>query len=162
MYTNKRAASTLKVVAKCKSVEAIICEKPISFSIEEAEKMLRECKKNNIKLYINYMRRSESAVKEIKSRIRRGEIKKPIKAIIWYSKGFYHNGSHFMDLLKYWLGPVVKSKLIALANNDSEALDYDVDAYVEFQNGKAVFMSCWESAYSLHSRTNLSKWTPKI
>ena len=144
----KEHASTLKVVANFKSVEAIVCEKPISFSIEEAEKMVEECKNNNVKLYINYMRRSESAVKQIKSRIERGEIRKPIKAMIWYSKGFFHNGSHFMDLLKYWLGPVVKSKLIAAEINDYEKLDYDVDAYVEFQKGKGVFMSCWESAYS--------------
>ena len=29
--------------------------------------------------------------------------------MVWYSKGLAHNGSHFINLLTYWLGPIKES-----------------------------------------------------
>ena len=34
----------------------------------------------------------------------------PIKGVCWYSKGLLNNGSHFINLLEFWLGDYVSNK----------------------------------------------------
>lgn len=48
-----------EIVKKCieTGVKAIFCEKTLSYSLEEAEEMLRLCKENNVIFGINYILR---------------------------------------------------------------------------------------------------------
>ncbi len=39
--------------------KVILCEKPLAYSLEEAEQLLNLCESNSVELYVNYIRRSD-------------------------------------------------------------------------------------------------------
>ena len=135
--------------------KAILCEKPLSYNLEQAREMVNLCERAGIKLFVNYMRRADPGVIEIKKRIESGQIALPIKGVVWYSKGFIHNGSHFFNLLEFWLGSFVKAKILNPGRLWNEK-DPEPDVEVEFEKGKVVFMVVWEESYSYYTIELLS------
>ena len=71
---------------------AVLCEKPLSYDIEEAHLMVEECLARKCGLYVNYMRRSDPGVVEVRQRLDEANISSPVKGVVWYSKGLFHNG----------------------------------------------------------------------
>lgn len=130
--------------------EAILCEKPLSYDVEEASQMIELCKSKNVKLFVNYIRRSDPGSIFVRNLINSGKIGNRFKGLVWYSKGFIHNGSHFFNLLEYWLGPCKNSSIISKGrlwqNQDPEP-----DVYVEFEKGVITFLSAWEESFSHYS-----------
>ena len=135
--------------------KAILCEKPLAYDLAEARKMIETCEDAGVELFVNYIRRADPGAIEVKCRIESNAIAAPIKGVAWYSKGFLHNGSHFFNLLEFWLGSFVKAKVL-----DSGRLwenhDPEPDVQVEFERGKVVFQAAWEEAYSHHTIELLS------
>jgi predicted dehydrogenase len=129
------------------SLKAILCEKPLSYNLDESREMLKLCAKKNVDLYVNYMRHSEPGSIEVKRRIDSGEIAGPLKGVIWYSKGFLHNGSHFFNLLEYWLGGMQGFKLLN-AGRSLLCGDAEPDVHVTFQKGEAVFLGAKDENFS--------------
>lgn len=85
---------------------AVICEKPIAESVSDGEKMRSMAEHRHCALVVNYMRRFEPGSNEVRHILSRGEMGKVFKGVAWYSKGLLNNGSHFIDLLRYWLGEI--------------------------------------------------------
>lgn len=137
----------IKEVIKTLKPKIILCEKPLSYSLAQAKSMVEACEAAGIGLLVNYMRRADPAVLQIKSLIEAGKISPPIKGVVWYSKGFLHNGSHFFNLLEFWLGPFIASKSLDRGRRIGEA-DSEPDVRIEFRSGSVVFLSCWEEAFS--------------
>ena len=131
---------TLKTVLKHSSVKSVLCEKPLSYDLGESQRMVRDCEKQGVHLLVNYMRRADPAVVEIRRRIVSGEIQGPMKGFVWYGGGLIHNGSHFFNLLEYWLGDFVDFQIVGrakpLVNGDA-----DVDVNVRFEGGTVLFLS---------------------
>ena len=134
----------------------ILCEKPLAYDLDEGRELVESCERANVKLLVNYMRRADPGVIDIKARIDSGQIAAPIKGVAWYSKGFLHNGSHLFNLLEFWLGSFVDGKIIdigrSLGNQDSEP-----DIEVEYERGKVIFISAWEEFYSHYTIELISK-----
>ena len=93
-------AGALRKVLELSDPLAFICEKPLAGSIEDARLIVEMCSAANVGLYVNYNRCSAPGVIEVKRMIDTGELKPPFRGVIWYSKGFIHNGSHFFNLLE--------------------------------------------------------------
>lgn len=151
IYHNAILEEVLKL---CKPI-AIICEKPLSYEIKDARLMIDLCEQKGVKLFVNYMRRSDLGVIEIKDRISKGLIAGPFKGVVWYSKGFLHNGSHFFNLLEFWLGDYQSSKVISegrLWNGQ----DPEPDIFVEFELGSINFLAAWEESFSHYTIELLS------
>ena len=89
-------ANILNEILQSLSPKIILCEKPLSYSLGDAQKMIDLCEKSGISLFVNYIRRSDPGVIEIKKLIESSKFKKNYKGVCWYSKGFIHNGSHFL------------------------------------------------------------------
>ena len=137
----------LKSVLKQTRPKAILCEKPIAESVVISQEMVDTCKAENVLLFVNYVRRADQGVIEIKERIDAGEIVTPLKGVAWYTKGFLHNGSHFIDLLQYWLGPLQHAKVIDQERSHA-SVGADPDVSATFEHGSVTFMAAWEEAYS--------------
>jgi len=133
----------------------ILCEKPLSENLPEARSMVQACADKNIRLYVNYMRRSDPGVIEIKRRLLSGEINGPIKGVVWYSKGFFHNGSHFLNLMAYWLGPIQNSMVINRGRLWAQT-DPEPDLQMTFEHGEIVFLAAWEESFSHYTVELLS------
>lgn len=145
----------LNEVLAYSSPKAILCEKPLSYDLQEAREMVKKCESAGVKLFVNYMRRADPGSIEIKSRIESGRIAAPIKGVAWYSKGFLHNGSHFFNLLEFWLGPFINAKILD-AGRLWDNLDPEPDVQVEYEKGKIIFLAAWEESFSQHTIELLS------
>lgn len=152
--TDHHAITLLHILKQIKP-RAVLCEKPLSYSLSDAESMVRACNKAGVQLFVNYMRRSDPAVVEIKKRLEANEIKPPIKGVAWYSKGFIHNGSHLFNLLEYWLGKYKSSKRLSQGRS-LLAGDQEFDVLVTFEQGEVIFLSAWEEVFSHYTIELLS------
>ena len=133
----------------------ILCEKPLSYDLQEARSMVQACAARDVMLCVNYMRRSDPGAIEIKRRIMEEEFGSPIKGVAWYSKGFFHNGSHFFNLLEFWLGPMRDSMLLNRGRLWDDT-DPEPDVQVTFERGNVVFLAAWEEAFSHYTIELLS------
>jgi predicted dehydrogenase len=135
------------LVLKNSKPKAILCEKPLDYDFERASRLVDDCRNQDVSLYVNYIRRADKGVADIKQRISNGFISQPIKGICWYSKGIINNGSHFLNLLQYWLGEVTSFQVIdpgRLWNNQ----DPEPDVKVKFELGTVFFLAAREEDYS--------------
>lgn len=129
---------------------AILCEKPLSYDLAEATEMVEFAARAGVRLYTNYMRRCDRAVIEVKRRLMHGEIAGPIKGVCWYSKGLFNNGSHFVNLLQFWLGEVSGFEIIDQGRLWS-GHDPEPDLKVRFESGEIHFHAASEENFSYHS-----------
>jgi len=137
--------SHLNVLIKILSIhipKIILCEKPLSYKIIEAKKIVNLCKNNNIKLFVNYVRNFDQKFINIKKNILNFSYKLPVRGCVWYTKGFIHNGSHIFNLFEHWFGKYISSKLIIKRRS---LQDYDVknDYIINFRNANIYFL--WSS-----------------
>lgn len=143
-----------EVLDSCRP-KMILCEKPLAYEREEARGMVQLCELAEIDLFVNYIRRTDPGVVEIKRRIEQSEIMTPVKVNVWYSKGILNNGSHLLNMLELWLGNVSKTRIIRVGrlwNNRDPEPDFEV----QFERGTAVFQSVWEEYFSHYSIELLS------
>lgn len=127
--------------------KAILCEKPMGTDLANGERILNTCKKNDISLYVNYIRRCLPESLEVKDRIQKNIMKTPMKSIIWYSKGIAHNGAHFINLLEYWFGKAIE---IITFDKGREFNNYGFEPLIgiKFDNCEVIMVPAWEEFYS--------------
>ena len=97
------------------------------------------CAGSNCQLFVNYMRIADAATAEVKRRLEDGTIVRPEKAVVWYSKGLFNNGSHLLNLLQYWLGDVTDFKVIRVGRL-WEGRDPEPDVAVSFADGGLAYL----------------------
>ena len=84
--------------------KVILCEKPLATDPAAGEEMLQLSELHHCPVLVNFMRRFEPGVSELKRRIASGELGEIVRGVVWYSKGLLNNGSHYIDLLAYLTG----------------------------------------------------------
>jgi predicted dehydrogenase len=126
---------------------AVLCEKPLSYGADEARAMVQLCRDRAVRLFVNYMRRSDPGVVEVRRRLASGEITAPIKAVAWYSKGLLHNGSHIINLLTCWLGDLIDGSVID-PGRWWDGRDPEPDLRLRFERGAAVMLAAREEHFS--------------
>lgn len=127
----------IKLAVKYK-VKGIICEKPITETIKDAEEIIKICKKNKIKLLVNHMRRFDPLIREWREKINKGLIGEIIQGTCYYYNGLLNNGTHSIDLLRFFIGEVdwvmgVHNKKTSISKEDG-----NVDGMIGFKNGARV------------------------
>lgn len=140
-------ADTLTQVLRAAKPTAVLCEKPLAQDMFAANMMLRECTARGIGLYVNYTRRADPAVNSVKRMLAQEEILAPLKGVVWYSKGLIHNGSHFVDLLRYWLGPPHDARVMR-AGRRWQGWDPEPDFTLEYPRGAVSFLAASEECFS--------------
>ena len=132
------------------SPKAILCEKPLAYELADARQINSICKEHQCQLFVNYIRRADPGVLEVKTRLEKGLISHPVKGIAWYSKGLFNNGSHFVDLLTFWLGPI-QSFSILRNGRKWGGIDPEPDFSMSFAKGEIYFMAAQEENFSHYS-----------
>lgn len=138
-------------------IKLILAEKPFSYSLNTAQKISKLCKLNNCKLFINYIRRSEIGVKQVKNFIANYKSSSPIKGNVWYSKGLFNTASHFINLLQYLFGKVTSYKILGVENIDIKISTlglneyFGVDFELKFSNAKFTFQSIDKNKFFYNS-----------
>jgi len=140
-------ATALEHLLRRSAPRAVLCEKPLTDDVATAEAMVRSCAAKGVDLYVNYMRRCDPGVIEVRRRLDAGLVATPVKGCVWYTKGWLHNAGHFFNLMEYWLGPMREFKVLGARPAADDDL-VDIDVWVAFERGEIVFLAGWEEAFS--------------
>jgi predicted dehydrogenase len=127
---------------------AVLCEKPIAGSFAEAEKMVALAQQAKIALLVNFIRRFEPGVIELKKAIDEGLFGAIYKGTVWYTKGFLNNGSHFVDLLRFLLGEVDRFSIVSKGGSFNDA-DPEPDVCVRFGAADIMFLAGRHDCFSM-------------
>lgn len=117
----------------------IVCEKPCGTSFNQSLNIVNLCKKNKIKLYVNFPRLSDPGVIKIKKKFLSGHFKMPVSGSVYYSRGALNNASHFLNTLEYWFGKIIRSKLINKGDKFSK-FDQNSSFFLSFKMGNFLII----------------------
>ncbi|MDC3222672.1 Gfo/Idh/MocA family oxidoreductase [Gammaproteobacteria bacterium] len=126
----------------------ILCEKPIAYNVDEALEICKLCKEKKIKIFVNFIRRADPGILELKNRIDAHQIEGPFKLVAWYSKGLIHNGSHFVDLFDFLFGSINSFKIINPGPKTGK--DAEPDFLLEYNSAKILFTAADADNFSFH------------
>lgn len=145
--TNQHAA-VLRRVAKFRP-KLIICEKPVTSSVTDTKKLIRGFTQLGVPVLVNHSRRFDGGLAKIQGEFREGKFGKAISASMLYTKGVLNNGSHVLDVARWFFG---EAKSIKPLHSHVDGLKHDptVDAHLIFEKCPSFFlMSGDERAYSM-------------
>ena len=133
-------AHDLDVVLRLKP-KLIFCEKPVTTSVVETERLVTECGKLNIPLAVNYTRRWDPDIAKLQADIYAGQWGRLRSVVGFYNKGILNNGSHMLDLLLLLVGPMdivnVGKPIYDFFPNDPT-----VPVWLEGHQGVPVHLAC--------------------
>jgi predicted dehydrogenase len=128
---------------------AILCEKPLATMADEGQRMVDLCRQTGVLLGVNYMRRFDPALQAMGRELRAGLLGEVYKGTLWYSKGLLHNGSHYLDLLLDWLGPLEDFDILDPGPTQTLA-GPEPDVVFRFASGCRLYaLAAREERYSL-------------
>ena len=105
--------------------QAILFEKPVSYSVKKAKNIFNYCLKHKIKIFVNYNRRYDPSSLYIKRKINSKFIGNIKKVEIFYKKGILNSCSHYINFIQFLFPNKKKLKSIKLIKNLND--DYLAD-----------------------------------
>jgi predicted dehydrogenase len=117
-------------------VATLVCEKTIASSLEEGRELAERL--GSAKVFINYLRRWDKAMRDWRARIARGELGKLQRAVGWYGKGLFNNGTHLIDLVLFLAGASALRARAGARRLDSGEADWNKGADPTF-DAEVVF-----------------------
>ena len=135
--------SLVRDVVKFAMVEAIFIEKPVGVSLEDSIEIDKLCKKNNIVLASNYMRRWDYKYKHVKSLIDKKAFGELQVITAYGATSLLTSASHLVDLLLYFGGEI--SWLIGELQQSyirqvDDVKDYGGISLIKFNNNASGFL----------------------
>ena len=148
------------VTAAESSARAILCEKPIATTLEDADAMITAAKKHNVLLSIEHTRRWDTDFLEARNVIRSGNIG-PLRTIVceMFSPRamMFRNGTHFIDLVCFFAEGQPKWVMGDLEDGFDHFSEYKgsggkdpasepyTSAYLRFDNGVRAFVNFYKT-----------------
>ncbi len=136
-----RAEERPEVVTACAEagVKVIFAEKPLAWSLGEAEAVVAACRRHGVKLGVGCLRRWHPFYRKAKQLIDQGAIGEVLQVTGYCGSTLSHDGSHWVDLLRYFAGDAPVDWLVGEIGNPAALTDdkdaYGGNAYVAFRNG---------------------------
>lgn len=138
-------AAVIRAALDCDSVKAIVAEKPIAASLEEARQLVQLAEQRGVLIAVNYLRRLTLSHQQARERIAAGELGTIQSVQGSYTKGVAHNGTHWFDLARWFMGDVVSAQAWA-----SAASPYGEDptchVRLQFASGASAYLQGLDSA----------------
>lgn len=130
------ASSILTVLDSSDSLRAILVEKPLALTVREALEVKAAAEARGVILGVNYSRRYCPAYVELRAEIESGVFGKIQQVHGYYGKGLVHNGTHWIDLLRYLCGEIAHIRALPLPvmHNDTPAIS------ILLQNGASAIL----------------------
>jgi predicted dehydrogenase len=114
------------------SVKVIFMEKPVSHSLSEAIEIYPDVIRSGKKIMVNYTRRWNKNNILIKEWIEQGKMGSLVKAVLYYTVGIIHNGSHGIDLIRWYFGEF--DGVMGIGNIET-GFDQIINARYKLKNG---------------------------
>jgi len=116
-------------------IKAIFCEKPLSNDLGEARRMVELASERTVA--INYFRRWNPTLSEVAAELKNGLWGKAVSVTVRYTKGLMGNGSHMVDLLRWFFGEPEDIRFLKIASED--IYDPGVDFSLTFIDGQVAY-----------------------
>ena len=129
-------ATDLQAAFKLKP-KLIFCEKPVTLSMTQTLRAVKDCAAQDVLLAVNYSRRWSPQVIELKQQLELGLWGSVRSVFAVYNKGLLNNGSHMVDLLLNLLGPLHITD-VGQAVVDHFDTDPSVDACLQTADGVPI------------------------
>jgi len=135
----------------------IFCEKPVAPSLVETSGLLQQCEEAGVGLAVNYTRRWDPAITELKKQLSSGQWGKLRSVSGIYNKGILNNGSHLIDLLLYLFNGL---NIMAVGRPVYDSIDDDpsVPVLMETDVGVPITINIADARdYALFSMTLITE-----
>lgn len=127
-------------------VKAIWCEKPLCDDMNKAKEMVSVCQNKKIILAVNYFRRWSIPYQKLREFIQSGRLGRVQRIICYYSKGILNNGSHLIDILRFFFGEIEWAEGAHFVKEGDKA-DLSLDATLWFRRGFPATLHAFNDAY---------------
>lgn len=129
-------------------VPAVLCEKPLGMTHQEASSLAAQAEARGIVLAVNYQRRYDPMHRRVRAAIQAGDIGQVRHVSAWYTKGIVHNGTHLLDTLRFLCGEIVRAE--GLNPRPDPSGDSTPDAVLTFAGGFTGFVhGCSAEAFAV-------------
>ena len=137
----RRRADIVEQVARA-GVRGIWAEKPISFSLAEADRMVRACADNGVAFAVNCARRYNPFLTRARQMIQQGDLGEIYQITALLSCCLSHNGSHAIDAIRYLVGSEIEWVYGEMESDEAAAGEQDLqgNAYLAFANGARGYL----------------------
>lgn len=134
--------AAVKACLEFSSVRAVLAEKPLAMTLTEAEELDMLARQHGKTLVVNYSRRFCPFYDSLRRRVQSGEFGALRLARNLYTKGARHNGSHFLDLMRFLAGPFqpVGASLPKWLSHDPRDSDPGLDVQLTAPGGASIVM----------------------
>ena len=131
-------------------VKAIWAEKPITFSLAEADEMVRVCREEGVALAVNCARRWNPMYSQARNIIEAGHIGNVLQVTAHAACRLSSNGSHLLDTVRFLAGGDVEWVLGEMESDEAAWTDGDImgNGYLAFDNGARAFVRSMEDGGS--------------
>lgn len=92
------------IAAANAGAKGVLCEKPMCLSLDEADAMIRACRRNNTRLVIAHRHRQSPNFNKARNLIAEGAIGEPRLVWSYLTSCLVDNGTHIVDMMRYLLG----------------------------------------------------------
>ena len=120
-------------------VKVIYAEKPLAWTLGEAEAMVAVCRRHGVKLGVGCLRRWHPFYRKAKQLIDEGAIGQVLQVTGYCDSNLSHDGSHWVDLMRYFAGDAPVDWLVGEIGSPAALTDdrdrFGGNAYVAFRNG---------------------------
>lgn len=132
--------------------KAIVCEKPMTYSTPEAESMIKICNQKKCLLFVNHSRHFDGLFGKWQKNLQNGVLGKVLQANCIYHNGLFNNGTHTIDILRWFLGEAKEVSGLYNFLTSNPKKDKNVDAIIIFKNGARAFLQ------SLPEKSKATEW----
>lgn len=143
-------AAILREVLASAQVRGVLAEKPLALSAREAEDLVATAIARGIRLAVNYIRRHAPTHQRVRAALTDGAIGSVRFVSGLYAGGLVHNGTHWLDLVRWLIADVVAVQGFASSGESAGHADPSFDVRLEFAGGASGFLhGCPHEAFSL-------------
>ncbi len=134
-------SARLEIIKSFSNLKAIVIEKPVAHDYIQAKEIVDYCADNRILLQVNYWRRFDGSVIDLKANIDE-IIGNPQVIFMTYGNGLRNNGVHLIDQIRYLFGDIASAK--SLGKGQSSATfpidgDLNIDFSLELASGAVTY-----------------------
>ncbi len=148
------------VAAAEAGVKAILCEKPMAFSLGEADRMVAACEQAGVKLVVGHQHRFDGNVLKAIELCHQGMIG-DLRWIVGYcgSRDLLSNGTHVVDLVRFLADDSPIQWVMGQLDRREDHWDFGhpaekmAIAHIQFENGVRAFIEQGDqalTAYAFH------------
>ena len=122
----------MTIAAAEAGAKAILCEKPIACSLQEADAMIRACDAHGTRLIVNHCMRLSPYLQVAKATVAAGAIGELKTIACYFDRWLLHMGSHLFDVMCLFAG---EPKWVFGQIYGDDTVDADGSGYIQFGDG---------------------------